>query len=380
MADLSTEKMVPFLDLSLQHDALKDEIENAIQSVFKDSSFVLGPALKKFEEEFAQYCKVEHCVALNSGTAALHLALLAMGVGPGDEVITAANSFIATAEAISFCGAEPRFVDALLDTANINTDMIEQAITHKTKVIIPVHLYGQPAEMDKVLKIAAAHKLMVLEDACQAHGAVFHGMRVGSFGHAAAYSFYPGKNLGAAGDGGAVVTNDAELAAKITLLRNHGSEQKYHHDIIGHNFRLDSVQAAILSAKLPYLDLWNKKRREIARFYNEKLTGLYGVSPVRAIVDCEPVHHLYVIRTADRDLVLQQMKEMRIASGIHYPIPIHLQPAYQYLDLKEGAFPVSEELSKSVVSLPIYPDMPKADQERVVAAILKASELMKSRS
>ena len=380
MPDLSTEKMVPFLDLSLQHDALKNEIENAIQSVFKDSSFVLGPALKKFEDEFAQYCKVEHCVGLNSGTAALHLALLAMGVGPGDEVITAANSFIATAEAISFCGAEPRFVDALLDTANINTDLLEQAITHKTKVIIPVHLYGQPAEMDKILKIAAAHKLMVLEDACQAHGAVFHGMRVGSFGHAAAFSFYPGKNLGAAGDGGAVVTNDPELAAKITLLRNHGSEQKYHHDIIGHNFRLDSVQAAILSAKLPHLDLWNRKRREIARFYNEKLTGLHGVSPVSAIVDCEPVHHLYVIRTADRDLVLQQLKEMRIASGIHYPIPIHLQPAYRYLDLNEGAFPVSEELSKSVVSLPIYPDMPKADQERVVAAILKASELMKSRS
>ncbi|MBS1955580.1 MAG: DegT/DnrJ/EryC1/StrS family aminotransferase [Cyanobacteria bacterium SZAS-4] len=372
--------MVPFLDLSLQYDALKNEIDSAIQSVFKDSSFVLGPALKKFEDEFARYCHVDHCVGLNSGTAALHLALLAMGVGPGDEVITAANSFIATAEAISFCGAEPRFVDALLDTANLNSDMIEAAITHRTKVIIPVHLYGQPAEIDKVLKIAAAHKIMVLEDACQAHGAVFHGERVGTFGHAAAYSFYPGKNLGAAGDGGAVVTNDAELAARITLLRNHGSEQKYHHDIVGHNFRLDSIQAAILSAKLPHLDLWNKKRREIARFYDEKLTGVHGISPMCVIDGCEPVYHLYVIRTAERDVVLQQMKEMRIASGIHYPIPIHLQPAYQYLNLEEGSFPVSEELSKSVVSLPIYPDMPKADQERVVASILKASELMKSRS
>ncbi|CAN5160124.1 DegT/DnrJ/EryC1/StrS family aminotransferase [soil metagenome] len=380
MADLSTEKMVPFLDLSLQHDALKDEIDSAIQSVFKDSSFVLGPALQKFETEFAKYCQVDHCIGLNSGTAALHLALLAMGVGPGDQVITAANSFIATAEAISFCGAEPRFVDSLLDTANINCDLLEQAITQKTKVIIPVHLYGQPAQMDKILKIASAYKLMVLEDACQAHGAFFQSKRVGSFGHAAAFSFYPGKNLGAVGDGGAVATNDAQLAEKITLLRNHGSEQKYHHDIIGHNFRLDSVQAAVLSAKLAYLDSWNEKRREIAHFYNKKLDALYGISPVLLIADCEPVYHLYVIRTANRDLVLQQLKEMRISSGIHYPIPIHLQPAYQFLNLSEGSFPVSEELSKSVVSLPIYPDMPKADQERVVAAILKASELMQSRS
>ncbi len=380
MVDLSTEKMVPFLDLSLQHDQLKDEINSAIQSVFKDSNFILGPALKKFEDEFAQYCQVDHCIGLNSGTAALHLALLAMGVGPGDEVITAANSFIATAEAISFCGAEPRFVDALLDTANINFDLLEQAITKKTKVIIPVHLYGQPAQMDKILAIAAAHKVMVLEDACQAHGASFQGKRVGSFGQAAAFSFYPGKNLGAAGDGGAVVTNDAELAEKIMLLRNHGSKQKYHHDIIGHNFRLDTVQAAVLSVKLPHLDSWNRKRREIAASYTRQLDGLYGVSPVRAIADCEPVYHLYVIRTADRDLVLEQMKELRISSVIHYPIPIHLQPAYQFLNLKEGSFPVSEELSKSVVSLPIYPDMPKADQERVVAAILKASELMQSRS
>jgi len=377
MSDLSTEQMVAFLDLSLQHRELKDEIEVAVRAVFKDSSFILGPALKKFEEDFANYCGVDHCIGLNSGTAALHLALLAMGVGPGDEVITAPNSFIATAEAISFCGAEPRFVDALLDTANIDCQLIEQAISSKTKVIIPVHLYGQPAQMDKVLAIANAHKLMVLEDACQAHGAVFQERRVGSFGHAAAFSFYPGKNLGAAGDGGAVLTNDADLAKKITLLRNHGSEQKYHHDIIGHNFRLDSLQAAILSAKLPYLNSWNQKRREIASFYDEKFEGVPGVQAIKVANNCQPVYHLYVIRTADRDLVLSQLKEMRVAFGIHYPVPIHLQPAYRYLNLQEGSFPNSEELSKSVVSLPIYPDMPIADQERVVAAILKAAELMR---
>lgn len=380
MADVSTEKIVPFLDLSVQHEALKREIDAAISSVFKQSSFIMGPALKDFEDDFARYCNVGHCIGLNSGTAALHLALLAMGVGPGDEVITAANSFIATAEAISFCGAQPRFVDALLDTANIDIDLIEQAITPKTKVIIPVHLYGQPAQIDKVLAIAAAHNLMVLEDACQGHGATYRGARVGSFGHAAAFSFYPGKNLGAAGDGGAVVTNDAKLAEKITLLRNHGSEQKYHHEIIGHNFRLDSVQAAVLGVKLPYLDAGNKQRQAIAAFYTEKFEGLYGITPMKAIKDCEPVFHLYVIRTADRDLVLKQLQASHVASGIHYPIPIHLQKAYQYLKLEEGSFPVSEELCKTVVSLPIYPDMPKADQERVVAAIVAASNEMKSRN
>lgn len=378
MADVSTEKLVPFLDLSLQHENLKDEIFAGISTVFKDSSFVMGPALKKFEEEFAAYCGVKYCVGLNSGTAALHLALLAMGIGPGDEIITAPNSFIATAEAISFCGGEPRFVDALRDTANINPDLIEQSITKKTKALIPVHLYGQPAQMDKIMDIAKAHKLLVLEDACQGHGAKFKGARVGSFGHAAAFSFYPGKNLGAAGDGGAIVTNDAALAEKVTLLRNHGSEQKYHHDMIGHNFRLDSLQAVILSAKLPSLDSGNEKRREIAAFYDRKFDGLYGISPIKTIPECEPVYHLYVVRTANRDLVLEQLQASRVAFGIHYPIPIHLQNAYQFLNQKTGSFPVSEELSQTVVSLPIYPDMPLADRDRVVAAIVRASELMRN--
>ncbi len=379
MPDTSIKKPVPFVDLSVQHAALRQEIDRAINDVFAQSSFVLGKAVSEFEEDFASYCGAKYCVALNSGTAALHLALLAMGVGPGDEVITPANSFIATAEAISFCGAVPRLVDADIETANIDAGKIEAAISEKTRVILPVHLYGQPARMDKIKSIAADRGLPVLEDACQAHGARFKGKRAGVLGEAACFSFYPGKNLGAAGDGGAFVTDNVDLAETVRLLRNHGSSQKYHHLLIGHNFRLDSIQAAILKVKLPHLDKWNEARRQIADFYNRRLQQLPGIKPIRVVDEAESVFHLYVIRVDDRSVVESVFKELQISYGIHYPIPIHLQPAYRELGLGEGSFPNSEALAKSIISLPMYPELSHADQERVVVALSKASDLMRER-
>ncbi len=366
-------KTVPFLDLGVQYNQLKVEIDEAIARVFAKSSFVLGPEVEQFETEFARYCGANHCVALHSGTAALHLALLAMGVGPGDEVITAANSFIATAEAIAFCGATPRLVDARLDTANIDVSQIENAINERTKAIIPVHLYGQPAEMDTIKEIADRHGIKILEDACQAHGATVDGTRVGTIGEAAAFSFYPGKNLGAAGDGGAIVTNDEQLAEHVRLLRNHGSEQKYHHLVLGHNFRLDSIQSAILSVKLKHLDSWNQKRREIASGYTKELEGLPGIETLTVLDGATSVFHLYVIRCADRQYLESVLKERGINYGIHYPVPIHLQPAFASLGHKRGDFPNAEALSDSVLSLPIYPELSVQQQNQVLEAVTEGA-------
>lgn len=366
-------KTVPFLDLGVQYNQLKVEIDEAIARVFAKSSFVLGPEVEQFETEFARYCGANHCVALHSGTAALHLALLAMGVGPGDEVITAANSFIATAEAIAFCGATPRLVDARLDTANIDVSQIENAINERTKAIIPVHLYGQPAEMDTIQEIADRHGIKILEDACQAHGATVDGTRVGTIGEAAAFSFYPGKNLGAAGDGGAIVTNDEQLAEHVRLLRNHGSEQKYHHLVLGHNFRLDSIQSAILSVKLKHLDSWNQKRREIASGYTKELEGLPGIETLTVLDGATSVFHLYVIRCADRQYLESVLKEHGINYGIHYPVPIHLQPAFASLGHKRGDFPNAEALSDSVLSLPIYPELSVQQQNQVLEAVTEGA-------
>lgn len=366
-------KTVPFLDLGVQYNQLKVEIDEAIARVFAKSSFVLGPEVEQFETEFARYCGANHCVALHSGTAALHLALLAMGVGPGDEVITAANSFIATAEAIAFCGATPRLVDARLDTANIDVSQIENAINERTKAIIPVHLYGQPAEMDTIKEIADRHGIKILEDACQAHGATVDGTRVGTIGEAAAFSFYPGKNLGAAGDGGAIVTNDEQLAEHVRLLRNHGSEQKYHHLVLGHNFRLDSIQSAILSVKLKHLDSWNQKRREIASGYTKELEGLPGIETLTVLDGATSVFHLFVIRCADRQYLESVLKEHGINYGIHYPVPIHLQPAFASLGHKRGDFPNAEALSDSVLSLPIYPELSVQQQNQVLEAVTEGA-------
>jgi dTDP-4-amino-4,6-dideoxygalactose transaminase len=297
-------------------------------------------------------------------------------VGAGDEVITSPNSFIATAEAISFCGATARFVDADLKTANIDVSLIEKAINKNTKVLMPVHLYGQPAQMDAVNEIAAAHGLRVIEDACQSHGATFKGIKAGALSDVACFSFYPGKNLGAAGDGGAVVTNDGEIAEKVRLIRSHGSEQKYHHLVIGYNFRLDSIQAAVLRIKLPHLDRWNEKRTEIAAFYTQGLKNLPGIDLIEQIAMAESSFHLYVIRADKRAVVEEVLRQSKIQYGIHYPVPIHLQPAYRSMNLGRGSFPISEQLAESIISLPIYPELSQPDQERVVAAVQQASKLM----
>jgi dTDP-4-amino-4,6-dideoxygalactose transaminase len=299
--------------------------------------------------------------------------LLACGIGPGDEVITAANTFIATVEAISFCGAIPRLVDVDPATANIDPALIEGAINNKTRAILPVHLYGQPANMTAIAKLASQHDLKLIEDASQAHGATYNGKPMGSFGDGACFSFYPGKNLGAAGEGGAFVTNNGQLAETVRLLRNHGSTVKYHHKIIGHNFRLDSIQAAILSVKLPHLDGWNARRMAICQRYDQALSGLPGLTPIKIDDAALSSRHLYVVATRDRAAVEAVLKEANVSFNIHYPVPVHLQPAYSFLGLGTGSFPHSEALSNSVISLPLYPELSLADQDRVIAAMTKAA-------
>ncbi len=370
-----SEPSVPFLDLSLQYQELKAEIDTAVASIFASTSFIMGPAVEEFEQAFARYCGAKHCVSLHSGTAALHLALLAMNIGPGDEVITAANSFIATAEAISFCGATPRLVD-VDETANIDVRQIESAINQRTKAILPVHLYGQPADMDGIVALAKAHGLFILEDACQAHGAMYKGRRVGTFGNATCFSFYPGKNLGAAGDGGAVVTNDAAIAEKVRLLRNHGSVKKYHHEMIGHNFRLDTIQAAILKIKLPHLDEWNERRSKIASRYDQHIGNLSAITGPVTAPGREPVFHLYVIEAQRREVIEKVFREENISYGIHYPVPIHRQPAYAFLGQPVGTFPRTEMLAGRILSLPMYPELTVAQQDRVLRALEKAASLV----
>lgn len=370
MSATITANTVPFIDLPAQFRSLKPEIDKALAPVFETTGFILGPAVKEFEEAFARYLDAKYCVTLNSGTAALHLALLALDIGPGDEVITVANSFIATAEAISFAGATPRFVDADPTTYNIDPSKLEAAITKKTKAIIPVHLFGQPADMDAICEIARKHNLKVIEDACQAHGATYKGTRVGTFSDVSCFSFYPGKNLGAAGDGGAIVTNNEEIAARIKLIRDHGSRKKYEHEIIGHNFRLDTVQAAILNVKLPYLDGWNDARRKHAAYYNSKLSGLAGVVTPQIAEYCQSVFHLYVVQVPNRTKVQQAMQEANVQTGIHYPLPIHLQPAYKDLGHRPGDFPVSEKLAEKILSLPMYAELTEAQQDRVVKVLV----------
>lgn len=360
---------VPFIDLPAQFRNLKPEIDRVLAPVFESTGFILGPAVAEFERAFAQYNNAKFCVSLNSGTAALHLALLALDVGPGDEVITVANTFIATAEGISFTGATPRFVDACPETYNLDPEKLEAAITSKTKAIIPVHLFGQPADMDAIRAIAAKRNIKVVEDACQAHGASYKGARVGTMSDVSCFSFYPGKNLGAAGDGGAIVTNDPEIADRVKLLRDHGSRKKYEHEIIGHNFRLDTIQAAILNVKLPYLDQWNLARQRHADYYSSKLSSVPGVVVPYIAPENQSVFHLYVVQVENRDRVQQAMNAADIQTGIHYPKPVHLQPAYAALGYKQGAFPVAEALAGKILSLPMFAELTEAQQDRVIAVL-----------
>jgi dTDP-4-amino-4,6-dideoxygalactose transaminase len=362
--------VIPLVDLKAQYAAIKSEIDAAIQRVLSRTNFILGEEVASFEKEFAAFCQADYCVGVGSGTAALHLALLACGVGPGDEVITTPHTFIATTEAISQAGARPVFVDIGPNGYNLDPTRVEAAITPKTKAILPVHLYGQPADMQSILAIAQQHKLKVIEDAAQAHGAEYRSRRVGTWGDVACFSFYPGKNLGAFGDGGAVVTNDVETADKVRLLRNHGRREKYEHLVEGYGERLDAIQAAILRAKLPHLDKWNQRRRDHAKHYCQLLLGLPIILPSE-LSDTRPVYHLFVVRTSRRDEIQRHLKTRGIEAGIHYPIPLHLQPAYRRLGHREGDFPHTEQVAREVLSLPMYPELSNEQITQVVKAIVE---------
>lgn len=359
---------VPFVDLAAQYRSIAPEIQEAINSVLHDADFILGREVSVFEQEFASFCEAEHAVGVDSGTSALELALRAYGIGPGDEVITAANTFIATALAISNAGATPVFVDVDPKTDTISAANIEPAITPRTKAVIPVHLYGQPADMEPILELAKRHQLKVIEDACQAHGARYKGRRAGSLGHAAAFSFYPGKNLGAYGDGGVIVTNDKQVAEHLKMLRNYGQKEKYHHEFRGYNRRLDTLQAAVLRVKLKYLEEWNSARRRNASLYGKALAASGAVLP-REAAGVESVWHLYVIRTEHRDRLKDHLSEAGISAGIHYPVPVHLQPAYRDLGYPAGAFPVTEAHAERILSLPMYAELTSEQIESVSQAI-----------
>jgi dTDP-4-amino-4,6-dideoxygalactose transaminase len=362
---------IPFLDLRAQHDSIRDEIEFAIKQVIDSTAFAGGPFVTQFEKEFASFCQCDYAIGVGTGTDALWLSLLALGIGEGDEVITVPNTFIATAEAISFTGARPVFVDIEEKTYNMNPTLLEAALTPRTKAIIPVHLYGQMADMDPIMEIAKAHKLFVIEDACQAHGAEYKGRRAGSIGETGCFSFYPGKNLGACGEGGAIVTNNPDLEKKIRILRDHGQPKKYYHTVIGWNARMDGLQGAILSVKLKHLVPWNEARRKNAQLYGELLAEVDGVFVPREADYAKHVYHIYAIRLQNRDALISALAEKDITCGIHYPVPVHLQEAYHFLELRAGSYPIAEKCAEELVSLPMFPELTKGQIHHVVHEIKK---------
>jgi dTDP-4-amino-4,6-dideoxygalactose transaminase len=359
---------VPFLDLRAQYQAIKPEIDGAIQNVVNDCAFALGKYVFEFEKNFAALCGVKHCIAVNSGTSALHLAMLALDIGPDDEVITAANTFIATCEPISYQGARPVLVDIDERTYNLDPDKLAASITDRTKLILPVHLYGRPAEMDEILAIADKAGVPVLEDSAQAHGATYRDRRTGSLGVAGCFSFYPGKNLGAYGEGGAVVTNSEELAARMRRLRDHGSDKKYYHQEIGYNYRLEGIQGAVLNIKLQHLEKWNAARRAHATRYRELLQDLPVKLPP-ADDHCQSVWHLFVLGVERRDELLAFLKDREIYCGIHYPVPVHLQQAYTHLGYQPGDFPITEKWAERIISLPMFAELTDEHLQTVTAAI-----------
>ncbi|MCE5254883.1 MAG: DegT/DnrJ/EryC1/StrS family aminotransferase [Actinomycetia bacterium] len=365
---------VPFVDLKSQGLALLAEYQAAFASVVGRAAYVMGAEMHDFEVAFADCCACSQVVAVSSGTDALTLAYIAAGVAPGDEVILPVNTFIATAEAVSHAGGTPVFVDCLADTANIDPAQIGCAVTERTKAVVPVHLFGQPADMDSVHEVAGRHGLVVVEDACQAHGAKYKGRPVGSLGAAAAFSFYPGKNLGALGDGGAVTTADAELADRVRVLRNHGDRSKSDHAVVGYCNRLDNLQAAFLQVKLGHLPEWNRARRAAAGHYDRLLAGIEGVTPISVGSDVEAVYHLYVVQVEERDVVRSKLADAGVDTGIHYPVPIHLQPAYRHLGYARGDFPVAERLADRILSLPMYPEITQDQIEYVVEQLARAVE------
>ena len=366
---------IPFVDLKAQYNSIKPDINTAIQNVLDRTAYIMGSEMEAFEEAFAEYIGVKYAVGVSSGTDALHLALRALGIQTGDEVITTADTFIATCEAITQSGGQVRLVDVDSRTYNMDPAQIEAVITPNTRVLLPVHLFGQPADMNPILDVAQRHNLIVVEDCAQSHGARYRNRKAGAFGLLSCFSFYPGKNLGAYGDGGAVLTNDESLAEKVRLLRNHGQKIKYEHLLVGYCNRLDNLQAAVLKVKLPHLDAWNAARRSHAALYNRMLEGVANIVTPWAPSDVEPVYHLYVIRVTDgrRDALQSSLNANGIATGLHYPIPIHLQAAYTNLGHQHGDFPVSEQLAEQGLSLPMYPEL---TDEQVGFVVEKIKEFM----
>jgi dTDP-4-amino-4,6-dideoxygalactose transaminase len=361
---------IPFLDLKKQYLQIRNDVLSKIENVLEDTAFSGGKYVEEFEKNFANYCDTKYCVAVNNGTSALHLAMLALGIGEGDEVIVPANTFIATAWGVSYCNATPVFVDCTADTWEIDASKIEEKITPKTKAIAGVHLYGQPFDIDTVKAIAQKHNLYLVEDAAQAHGAYYKGKRVGGFGEMACFSFYPGKNLGTYGEGGGIVTNDEKYFKHLQSLRNHGSVVRYYHDEIGYNMRMGGIEAAVLSVKLQYLDKWNNRRKEIARMYQQ------GITNPKIKMQAQPeftdsVYHLFVITTEDRDGLMKYLNEHQIFPGLHYPVPCHLQKAYAHLGYKQGDCPNAEYLASHCLSLPMFAELSDTEVEKVIEVLNK---------
>lgn len=367
-----SEVKVPYLDLKAQYRGIKPEIDAAIARVLDSCQFVLGAEVAGFEQEFANYCGTTECIALNSGTSALHLALLAAEIGPGDEVITVPFTFVASVAAVLYAGARPVLVDIDPRSFNMDPGAIEAAITPRTKAILPVHLYGQSADMDPIMEIARRHGLVVIEDAAQAHGAKYKNRPVGSIGDMACFSFYPGKNLGAYGEGGAVTTSNTALAEKVRMLRDWGQDRKYHHLLRGFNYRMEGFQGAVLRVKLRHLEKWTEARRAVVNEYNRQLAGS-GVEIPKEMPWARHVYHVYTLRAEDRDTLQRTLQEAGIQTGIHYPVPVHLQPAYSDLGYGPGAFPQAEAAARQVLSLPLYPELSMKAAAEVASAVKKAS-------
>ena len=360
--------MIPFVDLKAQYQTIKDEIDAAIRSVVESCQFVLGDRVEAFETDFAAFCQTKYAIGVNSGTSALHLALLAVGIKPGDEVITVSNTFVATVAAIRYTGATPVFVDIEPRSCTMDAGRIEAAITPRTKVIMPVHLYGGCADMDSIREIASHHNLIVIEDAAQAHAADYKGQRAGSLSDIACFSFYPGKNLGAYGEGGAVVTNNSNYASRIRRLRDHGQSQKYYHDEVGYNYRMEGIQGAVLGVKLRHLDDWTAARRQHAEVYRESLAGA-NIRLLEPIAGCQSAWHIFPVFTKRRDDLAAHLNKQAIGTSIHYPIPVHLQRGFADLGYRAGDLPRTEQACTEVLSLPMYAELPHAHLNRVVSAV-----------
>ena len=359
---------IPYIDLSKQNQPIKEELMAAISDVLDNNAFILGPEVEAFEEDFASYSGSKHAIAVNSGTSALHIGMLLLGVGPGDEVITTPFTFAATAWAISYVGAKPVFVDIEEDSFNMDPRKIEAAITEKTKAICAVHLYGYPCDMDPILAICEKHNIRLIEDAAQAHGARYKGTPVGTLGQGGAFSFYPPKNLGACGEGGALITDDDDLANRARMLRNQGSVKRYFHDEVGYNYRMNGIQGAVLRIKLKHLDKWNAQRKDATLFYNELLKDTPMKLPIENS-QIDSAYHLYTVATSKREALCEYLQQEEIGFSRHYPLPLHLQPCYRELGYKKGCFPIAERLAEEILNLPLFPGMTKDQSERVASVV-----------